>query len=199
MRKTLGELSSKTRAPRLQRRRSTGVPRSEGGVAPATSDRESGHPTRKKLAPGGKISNLQAIERLGALQATIDEASCFFGVTQPTFSKRLREHPEMRAAWSRGQAIGQMSLRRLVWDRALQPNASGVRAALFLAKQLIWSGQDQLLEKADSAGGGTREPEETLGALSDDERCTLNEILKSSMAHRVYLRGDWRAIAKERG
>ncbi len=142
---------------------------------------------------------MEAIERLGAIQCTLDDVACFFSITRPTISKRLREHPELKRAWDYGRAIGKTSLRRLLWDRAKLPNASGVKAAIFLARQLIWCGQDEHLEETISGGNGatreTREPEESLAVLSDEElRVLMEKSERSSTAHSVFLRGDWRAI-----
>lgn len=64
-----------------------------------------------------------------------------------------------------------------MWDHALRPNSGGAKAAIFLARQLLWPGQDEL-EEGNSAVRETREPDESLAVLSVEERCALNEILK---------------------
>jgi len=83
------------------------------------------------------------------------------------------QHSERRE----GQAIGRMSLRRLLFDRAKCPTGAGTRAALYLAQQLLWPARDDLLGEGDSAVRETREPDESLGVLSQDERRELSDIL----------------------
>ncbi len=99
------------------------------------------------------------------------EAAYVLDVTAPTLSARFREHPEVAAAWRRGKAIATMTTRRLVWWHAQRPDGSGTRAALFLAKQLLWA--DEPLQERDGAGA---EPREVAG-LSAEERSALNQLL----------------------
>lgn len=159
----------------MQRRR-------RSGAAQTATDLGIDRPPRQKLASGDKIGVLRAIERLGAIQCTLDEAAYFFGVSQPTLSKQLRERPKLRAAWHRGRAVGKMALRRLLCSRAKRPDASGLKAALFLARQIIWVERDDRLEetasKGDGAIGKAREPAVSLAALSDKEVRTLSAIQK---------------------
>jgi hypothetical protein len=105
-----------------------------------------------KFPADGVVTNLQAVERLGQLGATLDELSVFFDCSQPLISQRFREHSELKAAWDRGKTQAQISTRRLLFQKALSPTAAGVQASLFLAKMLLWphDGGDDFIEKPAS-------------------------------------------------
>jgi hypothetical protein len=125
-------LSSEPRAPRLQSR----MRPHDDQMAPALPGPKR---SKRKLHAGEQISILEAVERLGSLQCTQDELAQFLRVSQPTLSARFHEQPALREAWTRGQSGGRMALRRLLWDKAQLPNASGVKAAIYLANSLLWS------------------------------------------------------------
>jgi hypothetical protein len=96
---------------------------------------------RRKLTPGGKVSNLDVPERLSTLRCTHREAAFVLGVTAPTFTRTLREAPKFVEAWRRGQAIAHLSLRRLLFRRAEQPDTAGTSIALYPARRLLWPAQ----------------------------------------------------------
>jgi hypothetical protein len=118
---------------------------------------------------------LEAIERLGALQCTQDEAAQFLGVSQPTLTKRFEEQPAFRAAWARGRAVGKMALRRLLWEQAQRPNASGVKAAIHLANNLLWPDEQHtpIRDHLDEAAAAN---ERVLAGLSVEELIQLHAI-----------------------
>jgi hypothetical protein len=132
-----GELppSSEPRAPRLQSRMRV----DDDQKTVAHTGLKLLKRSKRKLHAGEQISILQAVERLGSLQCTLDELAQFLRVSQPTLSARFHEQPDLREAWTRGQSQGRMALRRLLWDKAQLPNASGVKAAIYLANSLLWS------------------------------------------------------------
>jgi hypothetical protein len=133
---------------------------------------------KRKLLPDDMISTLEAIERLGALQATQDETAQFLGVSQPTLTKRFAELPEFRMAWERGRSIGKMALRRLLWAHALRPSASGVAAAIHLSKQPSWLGYGERQAELNETENHCDDPQELLAQLSDDELAQLIAIKK---------------------
>ncbi len=59
----------------------------------------------KKLALNGTLTNVEALEGLGRIGATVDETALFFQVSQPTVNTRFRAHPELRRAWDGSQAF----------------------------------------------------------------------------------------------
>jgi hypothetical protein len=127
-------LSSEPRAPRLQSR----MRPHDDQMAPALPGPKR---SKRKLHADEQISILEAVERLGSLQCTQDELAQFLRVSQPTLSARFHEQPALREAWTRGQSGGRMALRRLLWDKAQLPNASGVKAAIHLAN--LWFDEQQ--------------------------------------------------------
>ncbi len=55
--------------------------------------------------------DVSQLTKLAAMDCTQVEAAAFFDVSTTTLESRLKE-PEYRAAWDRGQALGNVSLRR---------------------------------------------------------------------------------------
>ncbi len=139
------------------------------------------------LTPGGTMSNAEIVGRLAAaLNCSADEAASFFAVSQPTWNSRLRRYPALKAAWDSGRATAAVSLRRLLFDKATKPTGAGCRAALFLARMLIWpqDGDDGLIEKPPPpTAGGVSRPEggllpEALARLEPAEQERLAAIMK---------------------
>lgn len=97
-----------------------------------------GRRTGSKLTPHEVISSLEIVERLGAMNRTIDELAAWFDVTQPTVNARFREYPALGQAWRRGLAMAQISTRRLLFNKAMRPTADGTTSALYLARKLLW-------------------------------------------------------------
>ncbi len=136
------------------------------------------------LAPGGTMSNAEIVGCLAAtLHCSADEAASFFGVSQPTWNSRLRRYPALKAAWDSGRGTAAVSLRRLLFDKATKPTGAVCRAALFLARMLIWpqDGDDGLIEKPPPQTPGGLSPE-ALGRLSPAEQEKLASIMQKLTA-----------------
>jgi hypothetical protein len=133
----------------------------------------------KKLALSGTLTNIEALEGLARIGATVDETAVFFEISQPTVNARFRAHPELRAAWDCGRAEAQISIRRLLFEKAKHANGAGTRAALFLARMLLWPrGGDGFIEKP---AGGRASPEtiagQALDRLSPGDRQKLQDLM----------------------
>ena len=88
-------------------------------------------PRSRKLVLGEHL--LRQITALAKIQCTQKEAAKVLLVSHRLLVKFLAEHAEARGAWKRGRAIGDVSLRRLLWKQA-QHDAPQAR---FLAKHWL--------------------------------------------------------------
>lgn len=84
----------------------------------------------RKLNPDE--ATLRQLAGLAQIQATVREASCFFGVSPVTFEAFLK-NPEVRAVWDNGQGTGRASLRR----RQFQLAETNAAMAIWLGKQYL--------------------------------------------------------------
>lgn len=111
-----------------------------GGVTREASS-EAGSPVGKPRRGGRRIEIDEAeLEELACLQCTIAEAAAWFGVSQRTLARRLKE-PAYREAWERGAGKGRLGLRRAQLNLA-EKNAT---MAIFLGKQIL--GQKEQSQK----------------------------------------------------
>ena len=111
------------------------------------------------------------------MNATADEACGFFRVSQPTWNARLKAHPQLRQAWVAGRATATISLRRLLFNKALLPTGEGTRACLFLARQLVWPQNDEvLIEHEPEAPAGLTA--EQWARLTAEEQAALARIME---------------------
>lgn len=114
--------------------------------------RRGGKPRRKGGTPGGKVGRpkleLDAVEvgKLAEIGATQDEIAHFFGVSEKTVRRRLKEEPELRAAWETGLARCRISLRR----QQLKLAGRNAAMAIFLGKNFLGQRDYQRLEHAGS-------------------------------------------------
>jgi len=131
-----------------------------------------------KLRLGNAIPVEAAIERLGELQCTLEEVASFLGISRMTLFNRFRDEPELRERYECGRHRGRISLRHLLRWHAERPNASGVNAAIFLARTTDW------LDMRERPPTPPRQIEgvehnttaEILRSLTDDELLQLRRI-----------------------
>lgn len=121
-----------------------------------------------KLQPDLKTLNI--VKGLGQIQAVSKECAAVLGVTEPTWIKFKKDHPEVEKALIEGQGEGLASLRRRQFKAAQDGNAT----------MLIWLGK-QYLGQADKqehtgANGG---PIQTMDVtnLSDAQLAALEDAL----------------------
>lgn len=138
-----------------------------------------GKTAARRFTVTGAMPHVELLERLGEIGATVDELGVVFSVSQVTVNKRLADHAELKAAWLRGKALSQISVRHLLHQKAQRPTSDGTRAALFLARQLIWpqDGDDGLIEKPPPQTPGALSPEK-LSRLSPAEQEELAAIME---------------------
>ena len=74
--------------------------------------------------------DLEALEKLAAMQCTQEEAAGFFEVARETLNRKLRQR-QYREAWERGRLTGRISIRR----KQFQKNSDTM---------LIWLGKQYL-------------------------------------------------------
>jgi len=94
--------------------------------------------------------------------------AAFLGIRIDSFSILLRDNPEVRDAWDKGKALGQISLRRKQFRLAGDNSAM----AIFLGKQI--------LKQRDMSGLEISGPDEQpidLSGLSKEERLDLRKLL----------------------
>ena len=69
-----------------------------------------------KLAVNQRL--LEQLVLLGSMYCTQRDAANVLGSSPRRFSQLLKESREVRDAWSRGQSLGRVALRRLMWQQA---------------------------------------------------------------------------------
>lgn len=100
-----------------------------------TEKNKGGRPA--KLAPDEPT--LKIIKGLGQIQATSKECAAVLGVTEPTWIKFKRDHPQVEEALINGQGEGLASLRR----RQFQMSEKSATMAIWLGKQYLGQSDKQ--------------------------------------------------------
>lgn len=96
------------------------------------SKKTSGRPKRRPGQPEKEI-DLKQLEALCQMQATTAEIAAWFNCSPRTI-ERHREKPEFKAAMDNGRLKGLVSLRRAMFQAALDGN---VTQQIFLSKNLL--------------------------------------------------------------
>jgi hypothetical protein len=89
--------------------------------------------------------NVDDVRKLAALLCTYEEAASWFGITERTFIRRVKE-PELADAWAVGKASGKLSLRRLHWRHAQMANSAGVQMTIHMSKHQLGETEKAALE-----------------------------------------------------
>src|SRR5664279_5139775 len=84
--------------------------------------------------------DLTELSKLAGLHCTMEEAAHWFGVTTKTISRKLKQK-KYREAWEHGWAKGNISLRRMQFQKAEAGDKT----------MLVWLGK-QWLEQSDRRG-----------------------------------------------
>ena len=119
----------------------------------------------KIITTGARCSEnnlLRQITALAKIQCTQKEAAKVLLVSHRLLVKFLAEHAEAREAWKRGRAIGDVSLRRLLWKQA-QHDAPQAR---FLAKHWLKMDEKPRQRTGKEASPVRSDKENTHGFLS---------------------------------
>ena len=87
-------------------------------------------------------ATLKVVRGLGNIQATTKECAAFFSVSEPTYLKFKRDHPQVAEAFDEGVGHGRISLRRKQF--ALADNNASM--AIFLGKNYLGQADRQEFE-----------------------------------------------------
>lgn len=119
---------------------------------------QGGHPPIKQI-------DLPELEKLCAIQCTLREIAGWFGVSEDTIERRVKELTGLTFAafYSTKRVFGPISLRRKMYQEAMD---KGGAMAIFLAKQPSW------LNFSDNVKNTTVEE------ISDEGKFLLEEIKK---------------------
>lgn len=92
------------------------------------------------------------LEKLGALQPTLEEVGAFYGCTKRTIINRLKD-PELLLAFENGKAKGRLNLRRLQMRHAQGTGSGAVNMSIHLGKHWLGQTDKSLLELTGKDGG----------------------------------------------
>lgn len=93
--------------------------------------------------------DIETLEKLGALHATIEEVAGFYGCTKRTIINRLKE-PGLLLAFENGKQKGKLNLRRLQMRHANGTGSGAVNMTIHLSKHLLGQTDKSLLELSGS-------------------------------------------------
>lgn len=96
--------------------------------------------------------DLETLEKLGALHATIEEVAGFYGCTKRTIINRLKE-PDLLLAFENGKQKGKLNLRRLQMRHANGTGSGAVNMTIHLSKHLLGQTDKSLVEMSGPGGG----------------------------------------------
>lgn len=97
----------------------------------------------QKLQPDEKT--LKLVRNLGRIDATTKECAAFLDVSEPTYIKFKKDHPEVEAAYKEGVKAGNVSLRMAQFKLAVEK---------LNPTMLIWLGKQQLGQRDHKDLGG---------------------------------------------
>lgn len=129
---------------------------------------------QKAMKAGGwdyaKIADLSEIQVTAAELAAVIGG----GVTAEDVYSEAKRCPEFRAAWRGGKKRGQMSLRRAMWNKAMDGDT---RMQIWLSKQYLKMREDNRLqiEQIDKT-------QERIEAMSEDELLSRYKEIASNLA-----------------
>jgi hypothetical protein len=132
-----------------------------------------GIPERKR---GRKpvLIDLAVLEKLCALNCTVEEIAGFLNVSVRTIEKRCKQ-PEFAAVMQRGRAMGRISLRRS--QIKLMEGGNGTMG-IWLGKQFLGQRDGGATEHSRGAGGPIEPPARLdLSRLTDAEADQLRELV----------------------
>jgi predicted transcriptional regulator len=85
--------------------------------------------------------DLEEFQKLCSIQCTLVEIADWYGCSEATIKKRIKEEPEFEEAWKHGMAHGRISIRRAQMRAVQDPNCKGH------ATMLVWLGKIFLNQK----------------------------------------------------
>jgi hypothetical protein len=145
------------------------------GAMRAGGKLKGGRKPHRLTVGGASVPDIELVEKLGQIGCTIDELSIAFSLAPPTIAARFKAHPQLKEAFARGKAVAQISMRHRLFQASEKMTDGGVRAILFLARQLLLfprDGVDDLIEKP--------QVDPRLSRLSNEERELLARLMEKA-------------------
>ena len=124
------------------------------------------------------------LEAMASIFATRQEVADFYALSLELFEARLEEEPRLMAAWTKGQAIGRLTLRQAQLDAATGNKRGNAAMLIWLGKQSAVLAQEErpvaqtknvnvsvkyVAEWGDRPGALGEEMEANAAALEDEE------------------------------
>lgn len=109
---------------------------------------------KKEPKPNGRppvVIDLVQLEKLGALQPTVEEVAAFFSVSKRTMIEKLKK-PEVLLALERGKNLGKLNLRRTQMRHATGTGSGAVNMSIHLGKHWLGQTDKSLLELTGKNG-----------------------------------------------
>ncbi|MBV9982275.1 hypothetical protein [Bradyrhizobium sp.] len=91
------------------------------------------------------------LERLGALQPTVEEVAAFFKCTKRTMIEKLK-NDTLKEALERGKQVGRLNLRRIQMRHAQGTGSGAVNMSIHLGKHWLGQTDRSLLELTGKNG-----------------------------------------------
>jgi hypothetical protein len=95
--------------------------------------------------------DLDQLEKLGALQPTVEEVAAFFGVSKRTMIEKLK-NDATKLALESGKMKGRLNLRRLQYRHASGTGSGAVNMSIHLGKHWLNQTDKSLLELTGKDG-----------------------------------------------
>ena len=109
-------------------------------------------PRRKNTAP----ITPRALQALGNLLSTFDEACAFFGCSTATLARYMRDYPELRQAWEVGHHEAKLSLRRRQLEVAFSDTPEAIKMLIHLGRTILGQSEKHVVEHAGRSGEAIR-------------------------------------------
>jgi hypothetical protein len=105
----------------------------------------------KKTGRPPIVLDVETLEKLGALQATLEEVGAFYNCTKRTIINRLKD-PELLLAFENGKQKGKLNLRRLQMRHANGAGSGAVNMTIHLSKHVLGQTDKSLIELSGKDG-----------------------------------------------
>lgn len=178
------KIISKAKKPHIKM---NGEPLDQGPRKHKPVSRENSKPKTRTgaIGPPHVTLNLEDFEKLAKIQCTLREIAWWFGCSERTITRYIKEEP-WKTAWEHGKADGCISIRRAQMAAVQDPQCKGHSTMLvWLGKIFLGQRETQeinLNQQENAARGPYQEPfvteEETFGKIAPGTWKKSNGITK---------------------
>lgn len=121
--------------------------------------------------------NQDDLEKLCAMQCTIEELSAFFDCSIDTIERRVKEWSGLNFAeyYKQKSQIGKIALRRKMYQSAMDKNTT---MQIFLSKQKTWLGFTDRVESRSEVSGVNGGPISITSMTQDEKNAEIERLLK---------------------